>query len=308
VIPESICHLQVPPNWRNSRTHFFKFMTRSTAEIVLRNRTLRWSTPAHLNDPHDNQFDFSSHLDRHRAKAETIRKLWENHYENGLVDPTNQFGLLIRTMRGRFPALDREEFYREFSTAIDETFDRAARSIARFNEDVRSYAATNKLLCLTERLDETLMWAYYAEAHSGVAIRFRSAPELDSVWGAADRVEYRDTPPALYDIDTFSDVMSGRASLDEKAILQRMALTKASSWSHEKEWRIFAGSGRDKGAPYEDIPFNRWELDAVILGCRMSDQDRLDIRSLVRRQFPHAHLFLACPRRADFGLTFNAID
>lgn len=281
-------------------------MTRATAEIVLRNRTLRWSTPAHLDDPHDNQFDFSTELDRDQGKSETLRKLWENHYENGLTDSTNQFGALIRSLRGRFPTLDREEFNREFSIVIDESFARAAQSVARFNNDVQVFAETNKLLCLTERIDETLMWAYYAEEHAGVALRLRSMPMLDSVWGIAEPVEYCDAPPQLYDIETFSDVMSGRASLDRKTILKRIALTKASRWRHEKEWRIFAGSGRDKKAPYEDIPFNPWELDAVILGCRMSSQDRLDISSLVRRQFPHVHIFQARATRADFGLAFDA--
>lgn len=85
MIPDTLCC--VNPHNDRSRTSFYKFMTRGTAEIVLRNRTLRWSTPAHLNDPHENQFDFSSELDREQARQETLRKLWENHYEAGLIDP-----------------------------------------------------------------------------------------------------------------------------------------------------------------------------------------------------------------------------
>ena len=41
------------PNRKHERKSFFKYMPSSTAEIVLTNRTLRWSSPVEFNDPFD---------------------------------------------------------------------------------------------------------------------------------------------------------------------------------------------------------------------------------------------------------------
>ena len=40
-------------NRQHERQSFFKYMPLSTAKIVLKNSTLRWSSPSLLNDPFD---------------------------------------------------------------------------------------------------------------------------------------------------------------------------------------------------------------------------------------------------------------
>ena len=37
----------------HDREYFYKYMSASTAEVVLGNRTLRWSAPTEFNDPFD---------------------------------------------------------------------------------------------------------------------------------------------------------------------------------------------------------------------------------------------------------------
>jgi hypothetical protein len=51
-----------PDHWKHDRDHFYKYMTSSTAKVVLKNRSLKWSPASAFNDPFDMQFDL--HLRR----------------------------------------------------------------------------------------------------------------------------------------------------------------------------------------------------------------------------------------------------
>lgn len=307
-IPQSLSIVRRPTHWKNSRSTFFKFVTRSTGRIVLTNRTLRWSRPALLNDPHDSQFHLLPAFDYQEAKRKGLEKLWETHYGDTPIDPNNALGRLIRAARGAFPRLSKTEFTREFGEAFDETFASMEGTVARFNAEVQEQMATNKILCLTETAVDTKMWAHYAEAHQGLALRFRSIPEIDSAWGIAEPVIYQNDLPALCDVDYFSNIMSGRASLSKEAILQALVFTKSKAWEHEREWRIFGGSGMEPEKTHEDVAFHRAELDAVVLGCKMPVEEAADFEALVAREFPSAGIYRSIANRNSFTLSFDRLN
>jgi hypothetical protein len=134
------------------------------------------------------------------------------------------------------------------------------------------------------------MWYRYAEQGSGLVLRFKSAPGVDSPWSTARRINYFTDMPLLLDNSYLADMLSGRASMDAQATLHHMVYSKSLAWAYEAEWRIFSGQGRDPAAKFEDIHFNAQELDAVIFGHRMPDMDRNAIAEITRRQHPHAKL------------------
>jgi hypothetical protein len=306
-IPASISILQRPSHWKNDRSGLFKFTTRATGRIVLEKMTLRWSRPGHLNDPHDNQFHLLPVFDYGEAKRRGLEKLWQAHYDDAPIDPRNALGRIIRANRGRFPAPGRDEFVDVFGDAFDEVFSSMPATVARFNAEVQEQMATNKILCLTECVEETRMWAHYAEGHKGIAFRFRAIPELDSMFGIAEPVTYQDAPPALCDVEYFSDIMSGRRSLEVKTILDAMVFVKSRAWEYEKEWRVFGGSGWQPEQDFEDIRFNRAELDAVVLGCKMPEEDVATFKRLIGTSYPSARIYSAAADRDAFSLSFKEV-
>ncbi len=134
------------------------------------------------------------------------------------------------------------------------------------------------------------MWAYYAERHQGVVLKFRSVSELDSPWVTARPMEYHDNMPRLLDADFLADLAAGRMALDARTILDRLVYTKSSAWAHECEWRIYTGDGRAREAEFEDVPFHPLELEAVVLGCRMLAEDRAFFSRLIAERYRHAQL------------------
>ena len=292
---------------RNTIEHFYKYMSLEVGRIVVEHRTLRWSTPGTLNDPYDMQFDLRIEVNQEAVREAALEKLWDGHYGQEQVPAGNILGVLVNALRGKFPKMSRDEFYREFAPAIDEGFARMMASLPRFQEETRTHIARSKILCLTVAPDNALMWSHYAGQHRGVVLRFRSVEGLDSPWPMAQPVQYLEDMPRLLDDDFLSDMASGRGSLNAETLLNRLTYTKSAEWAYEREWRLSTGLGRNPDEPHEDVPFHPQELDGVILGCRMPDEDRNWFLETVPRLYPHAAIQKAVRSADRFKLVLEPI-
>ncbi|MGF9763829.1 DUF2971 domain-containing protein [Microvirga sp. 0TCS3.31] len=249
------------------------------------------------------QFDLRVEIDREAVKARALQKLWEGHYGDQVAPAGNRLGEVINALRGIFPRITREEFDHEFGEAIEATLVQMERSLPGLQEVTRSALGNGKILCLSEAPDNTLMWAHYADQHQGIVLRFRSAPDVDSPWPMARPVNYVTGMPLLIDTDFLADFLSGRAMLRPRPIMDRIVYTKSADWAYEREWRIFSGAGRNPNAAYEDVRFHPLELDAVILGCRLADEERVAFIESTRRLYPHAEILHAVRSERLFQLT-----
>jgi hypothetical protein len=236
------------------------------------------------------------------VKQRTLDRLWDMHYGEAPPKPGNLLGFAIRAARGWFPRLGREEFDREFGESFDDGIAAMKAALPKLHDELAEQMKTSKILCLADAPDNVLMWAHYADGHRGICLELQSVPELDSVWGAARPVDYLEQLPLLYDADLVSRVMSGEATLDGRAMLDRMVYTKSVHWAYEHEWRVFGGDGREKHAPYEDGLFSHAELSAVILGSEMPAEAVDEFRQLVAERFPGATLRRAIKNQAAFAL------
>jgi hypothetical protein len=297
-----------PIHWKNDRDYFFKYVTFNTAQKILENRTLRWSTPGTLNDPYDVQFDLQIEINRKAVTVIALEKLWKNFYEGGPADSRNKFGAIIKEIRGIFPRLSQDEFNREYGEAIEESLALMERRLPQLHPEVRIYMAKSKILCLTESPDNMIMWAHYAEQNQGVVLRFKSITEFDSAWGMARPINYLANMPRLFDTEFLADLLAGNVSMDTETILNRLIYTKSDHWSYEKEWRVYSGAGRDVSAIYEDLQFHDRELDGVIIGCRMREENVTSLVNFVKKIYPHAEILKAVPSQKEFRFDIRPFE
>lgn len=290
-----------PAHWYNDRLHFFKYMTAGTAKIVLENQTLRWSTPAMLNDPFDVQFEMGIRADRGRLKRETVNRLWRLYNGDPDLIPNNAVGHLMNAIRLSGIILGEDEFDKEFGEACEEGYDRMLMVLPEVNSRAAVEFAKSKILCLTSVPDNTLMWSHYAASHSGVVLRLRSVPALDSPYGMAKPVNYVEHVPEMFHEDFLIEMSAGLASIDTNEIIDRMIYTKSSAWAYQNEWRVQMGSGRNPDLPFDDCQFSRNELDGIIFGLRTSEQDRTEIRKLAQ-DYPNAQLMEMRRTNSSFQL------
>ena len=141
------------------------------------------------------------------------------------------------------------------------------------------------LLCLCLRNDSLPMWWTYGNEHQGVCLEF-AVKEPDELFLQMIPVEYAEQVP--------------RPRLDEVLVHNTHTLaslsTKSVDWQHEEEWRVWC----QEGAGLYD--FNPLMLTGVIMGCRISDEDRDIVTSLVEERLEPTKLYQATPKDNDYGL------
>jgi hypothetical protein len=251
------------------------------------------------------QFAFQLRFDRGVVKTEALRKLYDAYYGPRQGGARNEFGVLIAAFRGIFPQMSRQEFDGQFRDCLDESNDRVVERCPAHADEIREMFLNDKILCVSEMPNSIVMWAYYAENHSGMVLGFHDAPCFDSPWRTARPVRYVDSIPSLFDEESLSDTLSGKGR-NVSRVMDTVAFTKSKHWEHEREWRIYSGRGRTRGS-HEDIGFYAMELNTVILGCRMSQEERVRTVELVRRRYPAAALLQATPRKETYELAFVPI-
>ena len=162
-----------------------------------------------------------------------------------------------------------EERLKTYSTAI-----KAAKEGALFRADeleklCRKRMSDDGITCFSEDPLAILMWAYYADRHTGVCLEFDT--EVVSWIGAARQVQYTENYP---------DLSFLRPDWDRT--FSKLILTKAKEWEHEKEWRFFDA----------DPPYNRRRafppnaLTGVIFGARMPPDQKAELaRKIIATPF-----------------------
>jgi hypothetical protein len=213
-------------------------------------------SPVTFNDPFDCRPRFSSHATKAQHRA-----------------------YMLRNLRNKMPDIGAQQLRREVKELLKSRDQVLPRIVEDASRDLNKKLDQEiGIFCLSARPDHILMWSHYADAHTGLCLRFDAGP--DSPLRNARPVRYA-SEYAVCDFVTSSHEES----------IDAMIYTKAKEWAYEEEWRIHTispvGPGVQKISPQI--------LTGVILGARISDADRKAVLSWVRtRQIPceimQAHL------------------
>jgi len=143
----------------------------------------------------------------------------------------------------------------------------------------------SRLCCFSESHDDVLMWSHYAASHTGICIEFDTTI-VDSPFLSCKKIEYS------------PDFNVIKGNLDE--ILERACLVKAEQWKYEEEWRLIRES--------EDfVSFPDQCLTGVILGCRITDDDRRWVLDWLKH-YPSASIFQAKEVKDDIRLSIERME
>lgn len=140
-------------------------------------------------------------------------------------------------------------------------------------------------------LTNPLLWSHYADGHKGVCLKFdmniwhRSA--IANAGYVLDSVQYS-KKRTLVDLSVISSGqrLAGSAftyelTADSTEPLERIAFRKHVSWCYEQEWRMICSQKNNKEKIYLGFPPHA--LVSIIIGLRMSEQNRARIKTLISR-------------------------
>jgi len=284
---------------------YFKYLTASSANAVLKNRTLRWATCPTFNDPADMQIDLEVIFDRDEVVRLALDLLWQR-CEGKSSPATTDMARLIDMSRPTWLRMGRDEFGNKIGQGIHQTLDKLPIVTKKFSEELRSKLATIKVICFSERHDCNLMWSHYAESHSGLVLEFRNVDGLDSPYKMAKPIQYSARPPQFATNEELARFISGDDAIN-RGLTDRMIYTKSDEWAYETEWRIQSGDGRKPGDPIEYAGFGDRELHAVYFGCKSSQETKDSLMPVIRKHYPYSEIWQAKREMHTYALSFDRV-
>lgn len=280
----------------------FKYL-HSDRTDVLKNGSIRFSNQLGLNDP----FDLKPYTP---SISQLTDKQLREFLTLGVVLPPSLIYLYLE-LSGKtrdhsvfsfakdLPKHQTAGMLEGIEILINEALEEHSKAIENtFNETIG-------VLCLTDKIDNLLMWSHYADSHKGFAIEFdsnnnffnRSLNEKD-YFGFLQKV--------IYSENRSNFILS--ASINFSALL-----TKGIEWNYESEWRkmdrlknatTIYGVGATAVHLFE---FPKAAIIKIIFGSKLSDSKKSEIRQILNStpEFSDVICLQANIHKSKYELTFE---
>lgn len=250
-------------------------MTSSTAEIVLSNSALRWSSPLEFNDPFDVPRELAFDISPQEIQVALVDRLVKL-INNLPVDPSGFHPKLqlIIPMLNQNPT---EELKRELIEGLKDYVERNASAegaLLAIKQQWQDFLPNFRILCLSEYYDKASMWYHYADKYSGVVLEVICDDELDSAWLAAKKVKYPAEKPQIYTAKGWAELLLKPQEEALKTILYTCSYTKSPDWSYEDEWRILSFKRENEIGLVSDYKVSKHEFGNLYLGPHVHSEMR----------------------------------
>lgn len=293
----------------HDKTHFFKYTSASTAVKIMSNCSLQWSSPLKFNDPFDHQIGFSYQFSGDDIGDAILQEMERIVFEgkDSFEDPTDlaRLGMELHKVSGQ---LDREEVLAQFREGAQEVARNFGSHIGKLQTTLQNYLTHSRVLCVSEEVDNVVMWSHYADQHSGVAFRLECVDDFDNTLLAAKKVNYSRELPAFPELKDYVRHLTGERLIDMAALSWAIPFTKHEDWAYEREWRVYRPLLREPA----DTGFSLYKenprvFGAIYLGCRISDMDAEKVIEAAGKNIPHATIYRARKSREAFELVFDEV-
>ncbi len=276
---------------------------------ALTNSSLKWSSPKLFNDPFDHRLRFVFPFNKDdliRELCITIEKIVYGDEINIITPTPLSSGLLrIRSIRDQFP---KDKFLDFMNAGAIETADKLSIVQDKMNFLYQDYLINSRILCVSETIDNIVMWSHYANEHRGVVLRLQCIDEIDNTLLAARKVTYQTDFPSYLNIESYIRHQTGEDPRDIVEMLHELPFIKHSDWGYEKEWRVFYPFIHEPQRDGSDLwTENRRVFGAAFLGCRMESIDESRVLQTIDTHMPHMEVFKSVPLDDAFGLRYEQI-
>lgn len=295
----------------HDRNDFYKFATRTVAKIMIERRTIRWRTPLQFNDPFDTQTRLTVDVDPELYADRFVERLGELAFSPEIppyYDPESELHRAAMHMRRTTPADRKDEALAYLRVGAIRSAHTLTDSLAGMSDELAAHMQHGRAFCLTEKINNVVMWSHYAEEHRGVGFKFRVLDDIDHPFRIAKRVTYSDVYLCIGDSIQLADHFSRATPIDITKLASELVYVKHSDWTYEKEWRCYWPLLDEPiGDGYMDPVQDPRLFEAIYLGCNMDEGDRVAIVELSRRHLPATDIYQARKSQTSFDLEFDRI-
>lgn len=175
-------------------------------------------------------------------------------------------------------SLEKEELYLSTMNMMNDIFEGDIINVIQHqrNCQVVEFASETYLKSFSEKKNDILMFAHYANSFKGICVEYDFSCGPEAVLKYLFPVAYAQNP-----FESISDVISRNSKY--------FYLRKAKDWAHEKEWRFLMTKDEAKELGINDNKINLFHcIKAVYLGVRVNENDKKDI---VKRLSPYTAVY-----------------
>lgn len=281
-----------------------------TANTVLESCSLRWREPKQFNDPFDHQMSFAFPYTQEQfssAIAEEVERLVYSNEAPVFIEET-VLSMIIRMLRERRSVIPKEEVIHTLRQGVEES----AQGFQQYQDNINSLITNDlnrsRVLCVSEKNDNVVMWSHYADSHSGVCIRLQCIEQIDNTLLLAKPVNYTDSFPLFPSLQEHVKHLTGVVPIDFAELLYRVPYIKHEHWRYEREWRVHVPHEE----PENEHGFNDWGenprvFGAIYLGCRIDPKEAADLMRIVDVRYRHLEIYSAKPSAKKFKIEFERI-
>lgn len=279
-------------------------MSAPTAEIVLTNRTLRWSHP----DKFDDELDVAQVCDE--KMDENKQKQIQDAVINLILNPppilkknaNKLFTHLVSliSLLGSDKTLAISEL-KEFPMDI-------SSSIADINKCYKENIRNDfRILCLGIEKNNHRLWNDYAEAYKGAVIELACRDDSDSSWRIAKPVEYVNEKDLFLTAEDWATVLCLETNKATEYIIEKCCLKKAkdnkNKWFEQNEWRIYNFRKYYEAGLTSDYRVNPNDFTAIYFGHKMAVKAQNNLLRLLDGNLDHISAF-RCELDSSNKITF----
>lgn len=261
--------------------YLYKYTSAQGAFNILQDLTVKWSSPLVFNDPFDSQLNISY---GDAGYLNLIRQQIMDEFDNNKTD-------------------------NHLEDLVNKWFLKNEKDLEESKEKWMKYVKWIRIFSMTERNDDLLMWAHYAECHKGAVICFKTGETFEN----PQKVSYSGNVPkiGLTVMDFAEDMSDTKKTFDYDNFFFENLFMKSDHWKYEKEWRCISfvknKEDLDKGELYDLFPISNHEIISVYLGCMMEEEVRGKIMNLAKQKINNIEIYDVNKHKSQFGLTFHKI-
>ncbi|EIE9605329.1 DUF2971 domain-containing protein [Vibrio parahaemolyticus] len=276
----------------------FKYLQPARID-VLKNKSIRFSQPSAFNDP----FEFKPVIST-VASPEYFQNYFINNFDV-LVD--EQLSKLPVHLRSQVSKSDLRDMLGGILASNHNPVSEILKNTGAVVSDVLTEKSNELIgvLSLTEKYDNLLMWAHYADSHRGFCLGFDASAEFFNR-KRSEKDEFYHLRKVQY-----SDKRPSKSMMDMSPT--EMFLLKSNEWKYEQEWRMCsvltdASSVNEQITPAAylfDFPCST--VTEVIVGANADEALITSIHETLNSEpeFSHVKFKRAKVSRTDFALEFD---
>ncbi|MCE5286749.1 MAG: DUF2971 domain-containing protein [Pelosinus sp.] len=157
--------------------------------------------------------------------------------------------------------------------------------------------------CFTTDPQNLVMWAHYADKHSGLCLSFDFPDNKNIInpspnWNNIQRKANISVTPQIV---TYAKTRPKMDFYSDSTNFTNFFLTKYEAWKYEQEYRAFIVED------YGEFNYPPAYLTGIIAGCKMADKDLAELRELIKDLSCPVDLFMTIPEHNAFRLDIEKI-